>query len=138
MTEASSKSRSNIVFAFVLALGLYVAWILRDVLLLLYVSALLAVVSQPVVNAVEQLRIGKYRPFSKVAVLVLLLAVAGVLVAFGALALPPVLSDLQTFSKEAPARAPLILEKLHRIPFADRINAERPQRPPAGHGQLFG
>ncbi|MGB6190902.1 MAG: AI-2E family transporter [Terracidiphilus sp.] len=123
MTDPPSKSRSNIVFAFVVALGLYVAWILRDVLLLLYVSALLAVVSQPVVNSVEQFRVGKYHPFSKVAVLVLLLAVVGVLVAFGALALPPVIADLQTFSKEAPARVPLILEKLHRIPFAGRINA---------------
>ncbi len=132
-TSARSNTRSNIVFAFALALALYVAWTLREVLLLLYVSALLAVVCLPVVRAVEQVRIGKRHPFSKIAVLVLLVASVGLLVAFGALALPPVISDLQTFSKEAPARAPLILAKLHRIPFADRINSDEL----SGHLQDF-
>ncbi len=127
MTDFTLKSRSHrsdIVFVFALVLACYVAWILRDVLLLLYVSALLAVVFLPVVRAVEKVRVGKWRPFSKIAVLVLLVIVIGGLITFAALALPPVISDLQTFSKEAPARLPMILDRLHRIPFADRINSD--------------
>ena len=49
--------RSDIVFAFVLALGCYVAWLLREVLVLLYVSALFAVVLSPVVRATAQGRL---------------------------------------------------------------------------------
>lgn len=121
-TLKSRSHRSDIVFVFALALALYVAWILRDVLLLLYVCGLLAVVFRPLVDAVAKVRIGKWHPFRKIAVLVLLLAVIGVLVAFFAVAVPPVISDLQTFSKEAPSKAPAILEKLHHIPFADQID----------------
>ena len=127
MTDYTLKSRSHrsdIVFVFALALGLYVAWLLRNVLVLLYVSALLAVVFRPVVDAVAGVRIGKWQPFRKIAVLVLLVAVIGMLVAFAFLALPPVISDLQELSKEAPYRAPVILEKLRHIPFADQINTD--------------
>ena len=42
--------RREIVFAFMLALACYVAWLVRDVLVLLYVSALFAVVLNPVVR----------------------------------------------------------------------------------------
>jgi len=43
--------RKAILFAFVLGLGCYLAWLVRDVLLLLYVSALFAVVLSPLVQA---------------------------------------------------------------------------------------
>jgi len=55
-------------------------------------------------------------------VLVILVATFAVAVAFGFLALPPVIRDLQEFSKEAPTRIPFLLEKLNRIPFADQID----------------
>lgn len=127
-TLKSRSHRSDIVFIFALALALYVAWILRDVLELLYVSGLLAVVFRPLVDAVAKVRIRKWYPFRKIAVLVLLLAVVGVLVGFFAVAVPPVLSDLQTFSKEAPSRAPAILDKIRRLPFADHINPDEISR----------
>ncbi len=43
--------RSDIVFTFVLAAVTYIAWQLRDLLILFYVSALFAVVLRPVVDA---------------------------------------------------------------------------------------
>ena len=49
--ESARVTRGNIVFTFALVLALYVAWILRDVLVLLYVSALFAVVLSPAVRA---------------------------------------------------------------------------------------
>jgi predicted PurR-regulated permease PerM len=114
--------RGDITFAFALAVTCYVAWLIRDVLVLLYVSALLAVVLLPVVGAVSRLHVGRWRPFRGYAILVLLVAVAGALTLFGFLALPPVISDLREFAKELPMRLPVLLERLKRVPFADQIN----------------
>ena len=62
MSQIDGRShdlRSDIAFAFVLALAFYVAWLVRNVLLVLYVSALLAVVLRPIVRAVSTLQIGR-------------------------------------------------------------------------------
>jgi predicted PurR-regulated permease PerM len=126
MTDYTLKNRNlrgDIVFVFAVLLALYVAWLVRDVLLLLYVSALFAVVFKPVVNAVAGVRIGRWQPFRKIAILVLLLGVAAVFAAFIAIAVPPVVHDLQEFSREAPSRTPVILDELRHIPFADQIDS---------------
>jgi len=116
--------RGPIVFAFALALAVYLAWVVRGLLVLLYVSALFAVVLTPVVRATSRLRVGRWKPFQgSVAILILLLAAAAALAAFGFLALPPVIRDLQTLSGELPTRVPAILAKLKQVPFADRLNA---------------
>jgi predicted PurR-regulated permease PerM len=125
MNESSGNPRSlrsNIVFAFTLALACALAWMVRDVLMLLYVSALFAVVLTPVVRSTSGLRIGRWQPFKGSAILFLLLAVAAALTAFGFLALPPVIRDLQEFGREMPTRLPDLLEKFKKIPFADQLN----------------
>jgi predicted PurR-regulated permease PerM len=115
--------RSDIIFVFVLALACYVAWLVRDVLVLLYVSALFAVVLAPVVHATGRLQIGRWRPFrGSAAILFLLVIVAGALTAFGFLAFPPVIRDLQSFSSEVPARMSSILDKAQRIPFVGDLD----------------
>jgi predicted PurR-regulated permease PerM len=120
----SRPRRGDILFAFALALGFYLAWLLRDVLVLLYVSALFAVIFAPIVQAVSKLQVGRWRPFRGIAVLILPLAIVGVLLAFGFFALPPVIRDLQEFSKEMPSRTPILLERLKHIPFADHIDPD--------------
>src|ERR1700685_1620447 len=120
MTRPSAITRSlrsDIVFAFALALACGLAWMLRDVLMLLYVSALFATVLKPIVRSTGRLHIGRWRPFKGYAVLFLLLAMAGALTAFGFLALPPVIRDLQEFAGEMPQRLPGLLDKLRHIPF---------------------
>ena len=60
MTNSSDTPRTlrrDIVFAFGLALACYMAWLIRNVLVLLYVSALFAVVLSPVVRSASRLRI---------------------------------------------------------------------------------
>jgi len=120
--RSSRGLRSGITYAFAIALALYVAWILRKVLVLLYVSALFAVVLQPLVQFIANLRIGRFHPFRRVAIFILLLFVVGGLVTFGFLALPPVIHDLQEFGKEMPQRLPVIMERLRHVPLANRIN----------------
>ena len=122
--ERGRDLRRDIAFAFGLAAACYVAWVIRDVLVLLYVSALLAVVLRPVVRAVSTLQVGRWRPFKGYAILVLLLLAAGAIATFCFLALPPVIRDLHEFGKELPTRLPILLEKLKRVPFADRVNTE--------------
>jgi predicted PurR-regulated permease PerM len=116
--------RSDIVFAFGVGLALYVAWLLRHVLLLLYVSALFAVVLKPLVVFISRVRIAGRRPFRKIGIFILLLIVFGALIGFGFLAIPPVAGDLRDFAKEMPTRLPQILDKLKRIPFVSHINSQ--------------
>jgi predicted PurR-regulated permease PerM len=126
MTERplnSQTPRGGIVFAFVLALAAYVAWILREELLMLYVSALFAVVLRPVVAATAGLHLVRWRPFKgKAAIFFLLLALAGAFIAFGFLAIPPVARDMEQFSGQAPSRIPELLARFQQIPLVNRLN----------------
>jgi predicted PurR-regulated permease PerM len=126
MTPARRRTpsvRANILFVFGLVLAVYVAWLVRSVLVLLYVSALFAVVLSPVVRATSRLSIGRWRPFhGSTAIFFLLLAVAAALTCFGFLALPPVIRDLQSLNGEMPARIPVLLARFKQIPFANQLN----------------
>jgi predicted PurR-regulated permease PerM len=125
MTEPSGSPRNlrrDIVFAFALGLACYVAWLIRDVLVMLYVSALFAVVLTPMVRFTSRLHIRRWQPFKGSAVLFLLFVVAGALTAFGFLALPPVISDMQGFAREMPSRLPALLERLKTIPLAEHLD----------------
>jgi predicted PurR-regulated permease PerM len=127
MTDAPGNPRtlrSDIVFAFGLALAFYLAWMIRDVLVLLYVSALFAVVLTPIVRLIANIRIGRNQPFRGSAVFLLLLAVAAALTAFVGLALPPVIRDLQGFARDMPGRLPGFIDKLKQVPFAQSIDTD--------------
>lgn len=119
---SASSARSNILFFFAVAIALYVAWLAREVLLLLYFSALFAVVLMPVVRSIMTLKIGRWRPSEGVAIL--LLFVVGLLatVLFCAFAIPPVARDLNEFSKELPTRAPRMLEAIRNLPLVNRLD----------------
>src|SRR5215469_10835522 len=83
--------RGNILFAFAIALLLYTAWHVRDVLEIIYVSALFAVVLMPVMRGIMKLQIGKWSPGRGSAIFILFLAVAGAASLFFFVALPPVI-----------------------------------------------
>src|ERR1700694_4287296 len=124
LTGTTRSLRSDITFAFALALACYLAWLLREVLVLLYVSALFAVVLRPMVMFFSHLRIGRFRPFKSTAIFLILFLVVGGLIVFASLALPPVIRDLQQFAKEMPFRLPGFLYKLKHVPFVSDINTE--------------
>lgn len=119
---SAHEYRKGIMLAFGLVLAGYVAWLVRADLLLLYVSALFAVVLTPVVQATAQFRIGRWQPFKGTALFFLLLGAVVVMTVFGFLALPPVLGDLQEFGREMPARMPVMMEKLKSVPFAQHVD----------------
>jgi predicted PurR-regulated permease PerM len=119
---AAHDFRREIVFAFILALVCYLAWLVRNVLVLLYVSALFAVVLGPLVRSTSRLHIGRWQPFKGSAIFFLLLGAAVAIAAFGFLALPPVIEDLHEFGAEMPARLPGLLQKLQSIPLAQHLD----------------
>lgn len=115
--------RDAILFAFAIAVAAYLAWQLRDLLILLYVSALFAVVLTPVVHATGRFRIAHRQPFKgPVAILVLIVVVFGALIGFGYLAFPPVIHDLQSFGSSSPGQVTELLGKIKNLPFVDRLN----------------
>lgn len=125
-TETSSRRtrtlRSDIVFTFAFAIGLYLAWLVRNVLVLLYVSALFAVILMPVVRGIMKLRIGTWKPNRGLAILIILLGVVGCATLFFAFALPPVVRDVREFVNELPTRGPVLLSRIRSIPFLQHVD----------------
>lgn len=116
------SSRTDIVFAFALAICLYLAWLVHEVLLIVYVSALFAVVLLPVVNGIRKLRIRGWQPNRVVAILMLFLIVATLAALFFSIALPPVARDLSQFAHELPVRGPQFLLRLQQFPIVRQVD----------------
>jgi predicted PurR-regulated permease PerM len=114
--------RSDILFAFALALACYLAWLVRDALVLLYVSALFAVVLTPLVSAIANIRVYRWKPFRRIAVPLLLVLVVAAFIAFGFLALPPVIRDMNQFAQELPDKLPALLETFRQTPFLEKLD----------------
>jgi predicted PurR-regulated permease PerM len=103
-------------------LALVLAWRLREVLLLVYVSALFAVVLTPVVSHIMRLQLRGGRHMSRgVAIVLLLSAVLLCLAIFLFLGLPPVIRDLHQFATDLPGRIPAIEARLERLPLAKSL-----------------
>jgi predicted PurR-regulated permease PerM len=121
-TARTRSVRGNIVFAFAIALGLMIAYLMREILLLLYVSALFAVVLTPLIQSITRLHIKRWHPGRGLAIFLLVLSVGGAAALFFAFAMPPVLHDVQALIAELPTRGPQLLDRLHRVPFAAHFN----------------
>jgi len=121
---ASKGVRGHILFAFAVALALALAWRLREVLELVYVSALFAVVLMPVVLRIQKVTIRGWKPGRVIAILALVASVFLVLALFLVVALPPVIHDLQRFGHDLPERLPEIGAKLKNLPMADQLGVD--------------
>lgn len=118
----ASDQRSNILFAYGVALLLAFLYLARGVVLLIYVAALAAVVVFPGVELVQKLHLGRWRPSRGFAILLVILTGLVLLTVVLIFALPPIFHDLRTLATESPQRAAAIAEKLQRIPYADRVD----------------
>ena len=116
--------RGYILFALVLLVTLGVAWRLREVLQLIYVSALFAVVLMPIVKRIERLQIGRYRPSRFVAIATLMLSVVLFLFLLFFFGLPPVLRDIEHFTSDLPQRLPELVAKAKRVPFLEKMGLD--------------
>lgn len=87
----------------------------------MYLSGLFAVVLNPVVTRIGEVRLRGKHLSRTLSVAVLLLGLLLVLGLFFWLGLPPVLRDFRNFLSDAPSRLPAITAKLHKIPMADKV-----------------
>jgi predicted PurR-regulated permease PerM len=114
--------RSDIVFFFALLLGLYLAWLVRDVLLLIYMSALFAVVFSPAVQFVRRAHIRNWRPGRGLAIVVILVSGLVLISLFAVFMLPPIFRDMHGLATDWPKRASVLVEKLRGLPMAGRLD----------------
>jgi predicted PurR-regulated permease PerM len=114
--------RGYITYGFVVAVALGVAWEVRDVLLLIYVSGLLSIVLMPPVRGIMRLKFGKWQPDRTSAILILLGCLAiicGVLFFF---ALPPLLKDTESFATGFPKHLSELEDKSRALPIMRHLN----------------
>jgi predicted PurR-regulated permease PerM len=101
---------------------LALAWRLREVLLLIYVSALFAVVLMPAVSTIMRIQLRGGRHISRGLAIALLLSIAFLAIAtFLTLGLPPVVRDFHQFASDLPSRIPVIEARIERLPLADSL-----------------
>jgi predicted PurR-regulated permease PerM len=117
-----NRRHSDILFAVAVVILVFAAWHVRRELVILYVSALFAVVFMPVVRGIMKLRVGRWSPGRGFAVFLLFLFIVVAIAVFSALALPPILRDLSEFGKEMPTRGPQFLSRIRKLPFSDRLD----------------
>src|SRR6476646_11819441 len=112
----SNTHRSDVLFFFGVILAVWVAYSVRDVLMLIYVSALFAVVLAPAIGMIQRIRIGSWRAGRGFAIvfLILMLALAGTL--FAVFALPPVYRDGRNFSADWPRHMTELIEGVTQLP----------------------
>jgi predicted PurR-regulated permease PerM len=111
-----------------------VFWKLRHVIGILYLSALFAVVLNPVVTQITRLRIRGKHIGEGLAVALLLVALLTGLTLFFWLGLPPVLRDFRNFLGDMPNRIPALVARLHRVPMAEKIGLKDVNTRVAGGG----
>jgi predicted PurR-regulated permease PerM len=114
--------RSDILFAIAVLFGIFLAYLARKVLLIIYISALFAVVVTPAVQAIRRIHLGKWRPGRGLAVLVLLLSGLLGLALFALVALPPIIADVQGLASDWPRRAAELSQRIHRLPFTQNFD----------------
>lgn len=114
--------RAAIVFAFALGLALYVAFLVRDVLLLVYVSALFAVVISPAIGLVRRIRIGKWRPSRGVSIVIILVGGLGLLTLLLTFVIPPIYNDAQGLAADWPQHMGALSEKVRNYPLVRNLD----------------
>jgi predicted PurR-regulated permease PerM len=116
------KRRADILFTLLVLGGLYAAYIVRNVLLLIYVSALFAVVLSPVIRLIGRIHIGRWRPGHGIALLALIVGLATLLTLFLVFAFPPIFHDARSMTAEWPRRLAQLTDKARTVPFLESLD----------------
>ena len=106
MTPSSDSPRALIRYGLVgLALTVALSWTLyqvRDALVLVYISALVAIGFSPLVNAIERRRFLRQRVPRWAAILVIYLCILGALSGVAVLVIPPIVAQASAFATDVP------------------------------------
>jgi predicted PurR-regulated permease PerM len=116
--------RGMVLFTFAVGIGLYLAWLLRDVLVVIYVSALFAVVLMPLVRGMMMFHIKRWHPSRGMAVMSMILLTVGGLALLLFVGLRPAFYDLRDFLKKLPTEGPQLFAKMQQVPILRDIDMD--------------
>lgn len=125
MSFAAKNHRADILFLFGVLAALWAVYTAREVLLLIYVSALFALMISPIIGVVQKLRINGWRPGRGFALAVLMGGLAILLTLFFVVALPPIYNNAREFASDWPRRLATLAQYL---PFSSNLDAAALQK----------
>jgi predicted PurR-regulated permease PerM len=133
--------RSDILFFFGVLIAVWTAYTVRDVLMLIYVSALFAVVLSPAIGLIQKMRINGWRAGRGFAIVFLILIMVLAATLFMVFAFPPIYRDARQFSYDWPRHMAALSDELQHLPFGSKVDAAGLQKYAAeivgGAGGLF-
>ena len=112
--------RANLIVLFV-AVALVILYLLRRVVLLIYLGIIFAVIFTPLVGYIQRIRVRRWSPGKGAAILILLALVCAAMAIFLLFALPPILSDTQGLASDMPQRIAGLQQKIRSLPFGEVI-----------------
>lgn len=115
-------SKRSVLFGFVLAIALFVAYEIRTSLLIIYVSCIFAIVLSPSVQWVHRLKIIRWHPSRGAAILLIVTAVFLAFTILFLFGLPPVIDDIQQLLTRLPQELSAFSERIRHIPFLNQID----------------
>jgi predicted PurR-regulated permease PerM len=117
-----TRATPLVLLSFGIGLVLFFAYVGRGALLIIYVSAVLAVVLTPAVNAVHRFSVMGWRPSRGAAILLILLATAALLVLLFFFAVPPIIADLTDLGAQLPKKVDDLRHRITSVPILRNIN----------------
>jgi predicted PurR-regulated permease PerM len=125
LLNPAPRRRADILFTMAVVGALYAAYVVRHVLLIIYVSALFAVVLSPLIQLIARIHIGKWRPNHGIALLILIVGLAALLTLFLIFALPPIFHDARSMASEWPRRLMQLSDKARTVPFLEGVDMSK-------------
>src|SRR5512146_167275 len=124
MSERSSLRVAALLV--LLGLLLYLAYVVRSSLMLIFVSIIFAIIFSPWVAWIQRWRIRRWSPSRGAAILILLAMVLAGVAIFLAFAVPPIAHDARQLTRDMPHNLAALQEKVSHLPFgralAGRLN----------------
>ena len=111
-----------------IAILLYVAFVVRTALLLIFVSIIFAIIFLPCVEWIQRWRVRRWSPGRGTAILFFLAMVVTGIAVFLAFAVPPIARDANELTRDLPQNLQSLAQKAQQLPFgkaiASRLNEE--------------
>lgn len=118
--RSGSFSRAVIV-GLLLAAFIYIAYAVRQALLLIFVSIIFAVVFAPWIRWVQHWRVGRWSPRRGAAILIVAAMIVAGIVLFLTLAVPPIAGDANQMIQDVPKDLQSVRQKFSHLPFGDLV-----------------
>jgi predicted PurR-regulated permease PerM len=131
----NQNHRSEILFAFAIAVLLAAAYVARSPLVLIYVSALFAAMISPIVGRIQRVHVAGWHPSRGIVILLIALLGLALAALIGLLVLPRISQDVQQLSSDLPQQLSALLERVQQYPILRQIDPSTLQR---HAGEIFG